>query len=1249
MTKLIKLKKIVPLLLAASLFVLPVHQATADRAVPETEAVVQAASKGGVSHYNYFNNVYGNLKDENHVFKTATYEDIVHLFESEGNYAVLVGGAWSEHTQAEIGFINEAAKAYGVSTIYNFDTKLDGDNLDISDINNKYAYKYVDLVNKYLKNLALYDKSIPEHNVSYINKAGAVITANKLEAPFLFVYNKDHKDSQGNSAPIVSYLNESRSWSDFQTGGTLDPVKVADYKALLEPVFRSVPSFNTIDESAYIKAAFNNNYLGENPGKPAIFTEGDGSLVYEHVTYHQLKQILASDGNFAILFGGSWCPNTQAVIKYINEYAKRYQVDKIYFFDTKLDAGVTVAEPDNNSGGTYPANPHGNEELQIRLTGHPYANLYVDLVNTYLTNIKTENNTAAKPSVISYIDASGVKVSGDRLQVPYLFTYSKNNKDEAGNSAPILGHVELMYSWTNIQPGYVDTRYPGVYPAGVRFSNTVTALSALYSRLESVPVGLTGIAPVTAGGTDGQIAGTANRALEYTREGETAYTPVTGDAITGLAPGTYTVRYASKPGYQGPITSNGGAVAISYPAGAPVKVVVPEYIESQAAPSGLTGVAPTTEENIDGQITGTLAGQEYKLAEGTEYVKVEGSLITGLTPGIYLVRYPAREGYSASPATEVEVPAYGEQAAPTGLAGIAPTTPENKDGRITGTTSLLEFKLSTVTDYVYATDGEITGLVPGVYNVRFAAKEGYKAGRAADVTVPAYTAEQAAPTGLAGIAPTSAANKDGRITGTTAAQEYKLSTATSYVYATGPEITGLIPGTYEVRYSAKEGYKAGAAASVIVPEYVPASGGNPPASPGTTTPGSAPGSTPATPVSSEPVTTTVGATVTVLATASATTDDTTGVTTASLTADTLSRLVESLTKAEATGKKAVLEIKVETKSDTQTAELILPRSAFNALASGTKAEIKVSYLNVGTITLDARSVASISGAADGGDIHIRIARVSLNEEGQAVLGNRPVYDLSLTAGESEIKSFGGGKARISVPYTLKEAEDADALVIYYITESGSLETIRGGYSQAAASVNFVTPHFSQYIIGYNKVSFADVPESAWYNNAVSFLAARGITSGTDDNNYSPNAAVTRGQFIVLLLKAYGIAPESEGAANFTDAGAAYYTPYLAAAKKLEIASGSGDNQFKPDKQITRQELFTLLYRALNTLGELPGKSTGAALSAYSDTPQIAGYAQEALQALAERGVIQGDNGRLQPLALSTRAEAARVIYNLLAQ
>ncbi|MBW4082157.1 S-layer homology domain-containing protein [Paenibacillus sp. S150] len=1238
MTTLFKPKKIISLLLAASLLVLPLHAA---KAADTAEAVLNAASAGEVSHFNYFNQVYSHLNDENHVFKTATYEDIVHLFESEGNYAVLVGGAWSENTQADIGFINEVAKEYGVSTIYNFDTKLDGDTLNIAASSNKFAYKYVDLVNKYLKNLSLYDTADPAHNVSYVNKAGETVVANKIDSPFLFVYNKDHKDAQGNSAPIVSYLNDSTPWSEFQTGGSLDPAKVEAYKALLRPVFSSVSSFSTIDESAYIKAAFNKNYLGENPGKPAIFTEADGDLVYEHVTYHQLKQILASDGNYAILFGGSWCPNTQAIIKYINEYAKKYNVDKVYFFDTKLDAGVNVAEPANNSGGTYPNNPHGTEDLQIRDSKNSYANLYVDLVNAYLTNITTQNNTAENPTVISYVDANGNTVAGDRLQVPYLFTYSKNNKAEDGSSAPILGHVELMYSWTNIQPDFVDTKFPAVYPVGVRYTNTVNALSSIFSRVQSVPAGLTGVSPTSLQGSDGQITGTAKQALEYRSVADTVYTAAAGEAITGLAPGIYIVRYASKPGYQGPITATGGAVAIPYPAGAPVSIVVPEYTQIQEAPAGLLGVSPTTEANLDGQITGVTAGQEYKSLQSEEYIPVNGSTISGLLPGFYQVRYAAKAGYSASPAVIVEVPAYGEQAAPTGLQGIAPTTPENKDGRITGTTAALEYKLSTVTEYVYATEGEITGLIPGTYNVRYAAKEGFNAGRVTDVAVPAYAAEQTAPTGLTGIAPTSSANNDGRITGTTASQEYKLSTAASYVYATDQEITGLVPGTYQVRFTAKEGYKAGAAADVVVPAFVPVSGGGTPGS-GTAAPATGTNA-------SDPETTTTGSTLTAVTTAAATTDEATGVTTATVTAEAVGKLVESAKKAEAEGKKAVLEVKVETSANTRTAELILPRSAFNAVASGTRAELRINYLYVGTITFDAKSVAGISGAADDGDISIRIAKVSLNDEGKAVLGDRPVYDLAVKAGDSDVTAFGGGKASITVPYTLHGGEEENSVIVYYITEAGSLDTIRGGYNAAAGTVNFVTPHFSQYIIGYNKVAFTDVAASSWYSTAVGYLAARSITSGTDGNTYSPNATVTRGQFIVLLLKAYGIAPETDGADNFKDAGAAYYTNYLAAAKRLGIATGSGDNLFKPDNQITRQELFTLLYRSLEVLGELPEETTSAALSGFKDASQVAGYAQVALQALVERGVVSGDNGSLKPLEYSTRAQAAQVIYNLLAK
>lgn len=1235
MIKLLKFKKVLTLLLAASILVLPTQAGIANSASDNNEAVAALSSKG-VSHFDYFNHNYDRLNDANHVFKTATYEDIVNLFESQGTYAVLVGGAWDANTQADIGFINEVAKEYGIHTIYNFDTKLDGDTLQIADSSNKYAYKYVDLVNKYLKNLDLSTKD------SYTNKSGVSVTANKIEAPFLLVYNKDHTDALGKSAPVISYLDKSYAWEDFLTNGTLDNAKVNTYKASVKEVFKvaSPSAYSTIDESAYIKAAFNRNYEGENPGKPTIFTEADGSLVYEHVTYHQLKQILASEGNYAILLGGSWCPNTQAVIKYINDYAKKHNIDKIYFFDTKLDSGVTVAEPSNNSGNSTSdslTNPHNNNELQIRTTNHAYAKLYVDLVSTYLTNIKTENKSAARPTVISYVNELGATVTGDRLQVPYLFTYNKDNKDADGTSAPILGHIELMYSWTNIQPEYVQTNYP----VGARYINTTKALDKLFSKLEPVPTGLQGVAPTATDSKDGLIVGT-NAALEYKLAADSSYIPVSGATITGLAPGVYKVRYAATSGYQGP-TNTAGPTVIPYNAGQDVTVEVPAYIPEQAAPTGLVGIAPTSEANDDGQITGTAVGQEYRHAQETTYKAVIGSSITGLTPGFYNVRYAEKEGYKAGKDATIEIPAYGEQAAPTGLVGVAPTSAGNNDGKITGTTKALEYKLSTVTEYVYATDVETTGLVLGIYNVRYAAKEGYNPGRVVDVIVPAYTAEQLPPTGLQGIAPTSAANNDGRITGTTTALEYKLSTVTNYVYATDKEITGLVPGTYQLRAAAKEGYKASPVTNIIVPAFVPTTTTKPEGSGSNTEIKPIPATSPGV------VNTIVGDAGQVLITADTKTDETTGVTSATITKDTATELVSLVKKAEADGKKAILEIKVAATSGTRTAELTLPRSVINELAAGTKAEITIRYDNVGTITLDAQSLATISAATDKGDIVITIAKVSLTAEGKAVLGDRPVYDLSVKAGENAITTFGGGSVRISVPYTLQAGEHKDAVIVYHINAAGSLENVRGAYNATKGTVDFVTKHFSQYIIGYNKVSFADVVEKSWYSHAVGYLAARSITSGTDAEHYSPDAAISRGQFIVLLLKAYGITPEAINAENFTDAGNTYYTDYLATAKRLGVATGSGDNQFKPDVQITRQELFTLLYRSLVVLGELPSDKSTKKLSDFSDAGEIAAYAREAFQGLVERGIVTGANETLQPAAVTTRAQAAQVIYNLLSR
>ena len=186
------------------------------------------------------------------------------------------------------------------------------------------------------------------------------------------------------------------------------------------------------------------------------------------------------------------------------------------------------------------------------------------------------------------------------------------------------------------------------------------------------------------------------------------------------------------------------------------------------------------------------------------------------------------------------------------------------------------------------------------------------------------------------------------------------------------------------------------------------------------------------------------------------------------------------------------------------------------------------------------------------------------------------------------------------------------------------------------------------IVKNTSSGFIDVPDNAWYTPAVEFIAGKSITTGTGNATFSPNAALTRGQFMVLLMRAYGIAPNSNSTDNFSDAGNTYYTGYLATAKSMGIAQGVGSNKFQPESDISRQEMFSLLYNALKTLNKLPptGNTTP---SNYSDSNQIASYAQNAIKVLSADGIISGSGGKINPTGSSNRAQMAQVLYKLLSK
>jgi hypothetical protein len=133
----------------------------------------------------------------------------------------------------------------------------------------------------------------------------------------------------------------------------------------------------------------------------------------------------------------------------------------------------------------------------------------------------------------------------------------------------------------------------------------------------------------------------------------------------------------------------------------------------------------------------------------------------------------------------------------------------------------------------------------------------------------------------------------------------------------------------------------------------------------------------------------------------------------------------------------------------------------------------------------------------------------------------------------------------------------------------------------------------------------------------------------------------------MMMRAYDIAPDENPADNFSDAGNTYYTGYLAAAKRLGISAGVGNNMYAPDKEIARQEMFTLLYNALKVIGQLPGGDSGKTLSDFTDAGQIDAWAKEAMALLVKTGTVGGSNGKLTPQGTTTRAEMAQVLHNLL--
>lgn len=110
--------------------------------------------------------------------------------------------------------------------------------------------------------------------------------------------------------------------------------------------------------------------------------------------------------------------------------------------------------------------------------------------------------------------------------------------------------------------------------------------------------------------------------------------------------------------------------------------------------------------------------------------------------------------------------------------------------------------------------------------------------------------------------------------------------------------------------------------------------------------------------------------------------------------------------------------------------------------------------------------------------------------------------------------------------------------------------------------------------------FTDVPAGSYYHSAVLWAIENGITKGTSDTTFSPNADCTRAQIVTFLWRAEK-SPAAGSSNPFTDVAAgAYYADAVLWAVKENITNGSTPTTFSPDANCTRAQIVTFLYRCM---------------------------------------------------------------------
>ena len=176
----------------------------------------------------------------------------------------------------------------------------------------------------------------------------------------------------------------------------------------------------------------------------------------------------------------------------------------------------------------------------------------------------------------------------------------------------------------------------------------------------------------------------------------------------------------------------------------------------------------------------------------------------------------------------------------------------------------------------------------------------------------------------------------------------------------------------------------------------------------------------------------------------------------------------------------------------------------------------------------------------------------------------------------------------------------------------------------------------------NKIPFGDVKASDYYYDPVLWAVAKGITTGTSADKFSPEKACTRGQIVTFLWRAAGSPAPKSNANPFSDIKESdYFYKAVLWAVEEGITSGTGKGKFSPNNECTRAQVATFLWRAQGK----PAPTSGT--NAFTDIVEGSYYYEAVLWAV-EMGITNGTgNGKFSPDNSCTRGQIVTFLYRAL--